>query len=170
MPSPPGYTVAESRSAGGVERVALVPAGQTVANSPESVVTETFRGGVTEGDPVTYSQWATKRWKDRCAAPKVGPVDSGTRNGYAFAMWRMDCERLKSGGSPEVTLTLAIEGNSAFYTVQKTWRSMPTDAEIESWRKSYFDHVSLCDTRADSGHPCPTGSDPTKPPVATAAR
>lgn len=159
-PSPPGYVRTENTATDGLERVELVPAGQGGSNWTEMVTTQTLKGGVEEGDPVHYAEWATGRWKDECPAGSVGPVDSAPRNGYPAAFWRMDCASMVSTGKPEHTLTLAIEGTYAFHTVQKTWRSDPAEKEIASWIQGFFSGVSVCDSRNEAGHPCSGTSAP----------
>lgn len=62
-----------------------------------------------------------------------------------------------STGKPEHTLTIAIEGNYAFHTVQKTWRSDPVEPEIAAWTREFFPAVSVCDA---AGHPCATSGAP----------
>lgn len=153
-PSPPGYAVASREATGGLEHVELVPTGQSASGWTERVATEVLKGGVEEGDPVRFSEWMAGQWKNECPDSKVGTVESGHRNGYPFAYWRMDCARKASTGRPEVTVTLALEGTYAFYTVQKSWRATPTDDEVASWKRSYFDAVTVCDSRAEAGHPC----------------
>jgi hypothetical protein len=150
-PSPPGFVRTERMSTDGLEQVELVPAGQGSSNWTEMVSMQTLKGGVEEGDPVRYAQWAAGRWKDECPSGTVGSVDPTPRNGYPAAFWRMDCPGMASTGKPEHTLTIAIEGNYAFHTVQKTWRSDPAEPEIASWTREFFGAVSVCDA---AGHPC----------------
>jgi hypothetical protein len=153
-PSPAGYAVASREATGGLEHVELVPSGQSSSGWSEMVTTEVLKGGVEEGDPVRFSEWMTGQWKNQCPDARIGAVDSGERNGYRYAFWRMDCARRASTGKPEVAVTLAIEGTYAFYTVQKTWRGAPAEDEVASWKRSYFDTVSVCDSRAEAAHPC----------------
>ena len=154
-PLPPGYTRTELRSTDGLEHVEMIPSGEHSSNWTEMVETETFKGGVEEGDPEHFAQWLAGRWKDDCPAGTVGPIDSTPRNGYPAAFWRMDCPRTTTGGKPAHTLSLAIEGTYAFYTVQKTWRSDPDEKEISAWARAFFGDVTVCDDASEAGHPCP---------------
>lgn len=153
-PTPPGYARTARTATDGLEFVEMVPGGQGASSWTEMVAIQTFKGGVEEGDPVHFSAWMADRWRDDCPQGTVGPVEAGVRNGYPAAFWRMDCERSVSTGGPQHTLTLAIEGSYAFYTVQKTWRSNPPEKEIASWTRGFFDAVSVCDSRNEAGHPC----------------
>lgn len=153
-PLPPGYTRSEHRATDGLEHVEMVPSGEGASNWSEMVETETFKGGVEEGDPVHFSEWLAGRWKDDCPAGTVGTVDTTARNGYPAAFWRMDCPATGTR-KPLHTLSLAIQGEYAFYTVQKTWRSDPDETEINAWIRSFFGEVTVCDSASEAGHPCP---------------
>lgn len=152
-PVPPGYVRESLASTDGLEHVEMRPAGQNTRGWTEMVETQTFKGGVEEGDPVHFAEWMASAWKDDCPGGSVGAVDSTSRNGYPAAFWRMDCPRQSSTGKPAHVLTLALEGDYAFYTVQKTWRGDPEEKDVTSWTRSFFGAVVLCDT-AKREHPC----------------
>jgi hypothetical protein len=153
-PLPPGYERIERVSTDGLEHVEMRPAGQRASDWNEMVTTQRFKGGVEEGDPLRFSAWLAGRFRDECPTGRVGPVEASPHNGYPSAFWRMDCDRMVATGRPEHTLTLAVEGTYAFYTVQKTWRSDPPEQEIASWIRDFFGAVRVCDRRAEAGHPC----------------
>jgi hypothetical protein len=50
----------------------------------------------------------------------------------------------------------ALSGDDSFYHLSRTWTSDYTAEQLAIW-SDYFATVLVCDTRAGSSEPCPSG-------------
>ena len=66
----------------------------------------------------------------------------------------LKCPKNPATGKPETTAFRVIKGKNALYSVQRAWRSVPSDKEIDEVMHALA-KVTVCDTRT-ADHPCPS--------------
>ena len=122
-----------------------VPKGQTVENWTDMVTMQTFyhRGQLKPSD---FEDRMVADWKTHCPDTSYQPIRSGVERGYAFSFWLLYCEKVSGTGQSEFTFIKAIQGNDAFYSVQKAFKVPPPKDEIVTWSK-FMREVFVCDTR-----------------------
>ncbi len=93
-----------------------------------------YRGATV--DSATFLGGVGKRYMDACPGTTArGPMNPGT-------------------GKPETTAFRVIKGTDALYSVQRAWRSVPRDQDLDEVMHA-LGKVTVCDTRTPE-HPCPS--------------
>jgi hypothetical protein len=72
-------------------------------------------------------------------------------NGYDRMAWLASCIQEQQSFT---VLHQYISGRDSSYYLTKRWSDSPEESEVEVW-KSYFETVSVCDTRRRRRAPCP---------------
>lgn len=129
-----------------------IPEGQSVGSWTEMLTVQVYRG--VKVDAATFLQGIGKKWSDACPGSGGKGIFTGQTNGYAVSMLVLRCPKNSATGKPETTAFRVIKGNDALYSVQRAFRSDPSDAELDDVMH-YLAKVSVCDTRAPE-HPCPS--------------
>jgi hypothetical protein len=128
-----------------------VPAAETVEDWTQMLTVQIFRGAAV--DPASFLGGVGKRYMDACAGTTAKGIYTGTINGYVVSMLLLKCPMNPGSGKPETTAFRVIKGSDALYSVQRAWRSVPTDRELDEAMHA-LGKVTVCDTRA-AEHPCP---------------
>ena len=129
-----------------------IPEGQSVEAWTEMLTVQVYRGA--KVDAATFLQGVGKKWSGACPGSGGKGIFTGQTNGYAVSMLVLRCPKNLTTGKPETAAFRVIKGNDALYSVQRAFRSEPTDAELDDVMH-YLAKVSVCDTRAPE-HPCPS--------------
>jgi hypothetical protein len=129
-----------------------VPEGQSVDAWTQMLTVQVYRGAKVEA--ATFLQGVGKKWSDACPGSTGKGIFTGQTNGYVVSMLVLRCPKNLTTGKPETTAFRVIKGNDALYSVQRAFRSEPSDAELDDVMH-YLAKVSVCDTRAPD-HPCPS--------------
>jgi hypothetical protein len=129
-----------------------VPEGQSVDAWTEMLTVQVYRGA--KVDPATFLQGVGDKWTHACPGSTGKGIFTGQTNGYVVSMLVLRCPKNLTTGKPETTAFRVIKGGDALYSVQRAFRSEPTDAELDDVMH-YLAKVSVCDTRAPD-HPCPS--------------
>jgi hypothetical protein len=149
---PQEFKVHSEQRRGNILTIEMVPEGEETQNWTEMLATQVFFGGLKVTAEEFYYNFADL-WKLSCRDSEVELIESGTQNGYSFALGMLICPLNPSSGKPEHAWLKAIEGNENFYAVQKSWRRIPLDEETSRW-VHYLMDVQLCDSRIPE-HSCP---------------
>lgn len=129
-----------------------VPATETVEDWTQMLTVQIYRGATV--DAATFLQGIGKRYKGACAGTTAKGIFTGQINGYVVSMLLLKCPKNPGTDKPETTAFRVIKGSDALYSVQRAWRSIPTDQELDDAMHG-LTKVTVCDTRAAS-HPCPS--------------
>jgi hypothetical protein len=129
-----------------------VPSTETVDDWTQMLTVQVFRGATV--DAASFLQGIGKRYMDACPGTTAKGVYTGQVNGYVVSMLVLKCPRNPDTGKPETTAFRVIKGKDALYSVQRAWRSVPSDQEIDDVMHALA-KVTVCDTRAPE-HPCPS--------------
>jgi hypothetical protein len=129
-----------------------VPEGQSVDAWTQMLTVQVYRGS--KADPATFLQSIGKQWSDACPGSSGKGIFTGQTNGYVVSMLVLRCPKNLTTGKPETTAFRVIKGSDALYSVQRAFRSEPSDTELDDVMH-YLAKVSVCDTRAPD-HPCPS--------------
>ena len=129
-----------------------VPEGQSVDTWTQMLTVQVFRGS--KVDPAAFLQQIGKKWTDACPGSTGKGIFTGQTNGYVVSMLVLRCPKNLTTGKPETTAFRVIKGGDALYSVQRAFRSEPSDAELDDVMH-YLAKVSVCDSRAPD-HPCPS--------------
>jgi hypothetical protein len=113
---------------------------------------QVFRGATV--DAATFLQGVGKRYMDACPGTTAKGVYTGQVNGYVVSMLLLKCPQNPGTGKPETTAFRVIKGKDALYSVQRAWRSVPSDQELDDVMHTLA-KVTVCDTRTPE-HPCPS--------------
>jgi hypothetical protein len=149
---PPGFKVAYQDKKPQRMIVEMLPQDQTLKSWDEMITVQIFyrRGdlGVTQ-----FREEIRQGWMNACPDGDFAPLRDGRENGYTFEFWSLYCPKNPETGAPEMTYFKAIQGNDAFYSIQKAFRVEPADSQIIEWTK-FASKVLVCDTRLPD-RPCP---------------
>jgi hypothetical protein len=129
-----------------------VPAAETVEDWTQMLTVQIYRGGTV--DAATFLQGVGKRYMDACPGTTAKGIFTGQINGYVVSMLLLKCPRNPGTGKPETTAFRVIRGKDALYSVQRAWRAVPSDQDVDDAMHA-LSKVTVCDTRA-SEHPCPS--------------
>jgi hypothetical protein len=142
---PPGYKVGFSDTKPNMLMNEFVPDKETVENWTEMVTVQVFRGLKTT--PQEFMDDMDKRWRTGCpTAEEPHTVAAVPENGYPTLVWLLLCPKNPQSGKPEITWFKAVQGNDAFYLVQKAFKFEPSKEQITRWM-SYLRKISVCDSR-----------------------
>jgi hypothetical protein len=130
----------------------FVPAAETVEDWTQMLTVQIYRGATT--DAATFLLGVGKRYMDACAGTTAKGIFTGQVNGYVVSMLVLKCPKNPSTGKPETTAFRVIKGNDALYSVQRAWRSIPLDNDLDEVMHGLA-KVTVCDTRSVD-HPCPS--------------
>jgi hypothetical protein len=130
----------------------FVPAAETAEDWTQMLTVQIYRGATT--DAATFLQGVGKRYMDACAGTTAKGIFTGQVNGYVVSMLVLKCPTNPSTGKPETTAFRVIKGKDALYSVQRAWRSIPLDRDLDEVMHGLA-KVTVCDTRA-ADHPCPS--------------
>jgi len=130
----------------------FVPAAETVEDWTQMLTVQIYRVATT--DAANFLQGIGKRYMDACAGTTAKGIFTGQVNGYVVSMLVLKCPKNPSTGKPETTAFRVIKGNDALYSVQRAWRSVPSDQDLDDVMHGLA-KVTVCDTRS-ADHPCPS--------------
>jgi hypothetical protein len=137
-----------------------IPASETVEDWTHMLTVQVFRRTTVDGG--RFLQDVGKRYMDACNGTIAKGIFTGQINGYTVSMLLLKCPKNSATGKPETTAFRVIKGNDALYSVQRAWRSVPTDQELDDVMRALA-KVTVCDTRAPD-HPCPSFDSLVSPP------
>jgi hypothetical protein len=137
-----------------------IPAPETVEDWSQMLTVQVFHRSTVDGG--RFLQDVGKRYMDACPGTIAKGIFTGQINGYAVSMLLLKCPKNPATGKPETTAFRVIKGNDALYSVQRAWRSVPTDQELDDVMHALA-KVTVCDTRTPD-HPCPSFDSLLTPP------
>ena len=129
-----------------------VPAAETVEDWTQMLTVQVFRGAAV--DAPTFLQDVGKRYMSACPGTTAKGIFTGQVNGYVASMLLLKCPKNPGTGKPETTAFRVIKGKDAPYSVQRAWRAVLSDQEVDDVMHS-LGKVTVCDTRARED-PCPS--------------
>ena len=129
-----------------------VPTAETVEDWTQMLTVQIYRGAAV--DSATFLQGVGKRYMDTCPGTTAKGIFTGQVNGYVVSMLVLKCPKTPATGKPETTAFRVIKGNDALYSVQRAWRAVPSDQDVDDVMHALA-KVTVCDTRAPE-HPCPS--------------
>jgi hypothetical protein len=103
--------------------------------------------------PPQVLQGVGKKWLTTCKGSVVNQISDGQANGYPVSMLLVHCPLNAASGKPEIAVVRVIGGRDALYSIQKTFRFEPSNAQLGQIMK-YLNSVNVCDTQ-QADHPCP---------------
>ena len=119
-------------------------------------------------DPIVLQDSIARDRKQACSSFDDFNTYAGYENNYPTVVRLFLCHRDKASGRGEITMLKTIQGNDAFYVIQRRRRVDPfpglnaapmRNEEMGLW-SLYFRSISVCDERRLE-HPCPKSSDTT---------
>jgi hypothetical protein len=129
-----------------------VPAAETVEDWTQMLTVQIY--GSATVDAATFLQGVGKRYMDACPGTTADGIYTGQVNGYVVSMLLLKCPKNPRTGKPETTAFRVIKGKDALYSVQRAWRAVPSDQDVDDVMHDLA-KVTVCDTRAPE-HPCPS--------------
>jgi hypothetical protein len=129
----------------------FVPSAETVENWTQMLTVQIYRGATV--DAATFLQGVGKRYMEACSGTTAKGIYTGQVNGYVVSMLVLKCPMNPGTGKPETTAFRLIKGKDALYSVQRAWRAVPSDQDLDDVTHA-LGKVTVCDTRAPE-HPCP---------------
>jgi hypothetical protein len=138
----------------------FVPTAETVEDWTQMLTVLVYRHATV--DSATLLQRVGKQYMDACPGTTAKGIFTGKTNGYDVSMLVVKCPKNPATQKPETTAFRVIKGNDALYSVQRAWRSVPSDQEIDAVMHSLA-KVTVCDTRTPE-HPCPSLDSVASPP------
>jgi hypothetical protein len=129
-----------------------VPSGETVDEWTQMLTVQIFRRAGVDGERLL--QEVGKQYVSACPGTTSKGIFNGQINGYAVSMLLLKCPRNPATGKPETTVFRVIKGSDALYSVQRAWRAVPTDQDLDDVMHGLA-KVTVCDSRV-AAHPCPS--------------
>lgn len=158
---PPGWERTFELSESDVRLVEFMPADSDKEAWVDKISFESFAGPELP-DPIQLLETVARDRKQACTRLEDFNTYSGYENNYPTSVRLFLCHRNKTSGKGEITMVKSIQGNQAFYVIQRSRRVAPyatsedapmRNEEMGLW-SLYFRSISVCDdTRPD--HPCP---------------
>ena len=130
----------------------FVPTGETVEDWTEMLTVQIYRRATV--DSATFLGGVGKRYMNDCPGTTAKGIYTGNTNGYMVSMLVLRCPKNPATQKPETTAFRVIKGNDALYSVQRAWRAVPSEQEIDAVMHTLA-KVTVCDTRKPE-HPCPS--------------
>lgn len=130
----------------------FVPTAETVDDWSQMLTVQVYRHATV--DSATFLRDVGKRFMDACPGTTAKGIFTGKTNGFEVSMLVLKCPNNPATQKPETTAFRVIKGNDALYSVQRAWRSVPSDKEIDDVMHALA-KVTVCDTRTPD-HPCPS--------------
>jgi len=129
-----------------------VPATETVEDWTQMLTVQIYRGATVEA--ASFLEGVGRRYMNACPGTTAKGIYTGQVNGYVASMLLLKCPKNPGTGKPETTAFRVIRGKDALYSVQRAWRAVPSDQEVDGVMHALA-KVTVCDTRAPE-HPCPS--------------
>jgi hypothetical protein len=130
----------------------FVPTSETVEDWTRMLTVQIYRGAAV--DAPAFLMGVGKRYMDACPGTTAKGIYTGQVNGYTASMLVLKCPMNPATGKPETTAFRVIKGKDALYSVQRAWRAVPSDQDLNDVMHSLA-KITVCDTRAPD-HPCPS--------------
>ncbi len=147
-----GYRVSSRSNRPDMLMIEMLPKGQTKENWTDRLMIQTnFRFKSVK--PEIFQKKMVTMLKNACNFSETWEIFRGKDNGYSCIIWFSKCTPVKITGKPLYILFKAIQGNNAFYIVEKDWKTNPDRADFDKWVKLVRASV-LCDAKRPE-HPCP---------------
>jgi hypothetical protein len=115
----------------------------------QSLTTRIIDGGC--GSIDQFREINDRTGQNHCKEFQSETVLVGETNGYDRMTWLASCTQDESAFT---VLHQYISGRDSSYYIIKRWPGSPEDSEIKIWT-SYFETISVCDTRRRRRAPCP---------------
>jgi hypothetical protein len=128
-----------------------VPVGETVDNWTQILTVQIYRGA--EVSAAAFLQGVGKLYMDACPDTAAKGIFTGEANGYVVSMLLLKCPKNPKIGQPESTAFRVLKGSDAIYSVQRAWRAIPSDQEVDEVMH-FLATVTLCEP-GSAVHPCP---------------
>jgi len=129
-----------------------VPSSETVEDWTQMLTVQIFRALAVE--PAAFLQGVGKRYVNACPGTTARGIFTGNINGYVVSMLVLKCPNNPATGKPETTAFRVIKGSDALYSIQRAWRSVPSDQDMDEVMRT-LSKVTVCDTRT-ADHTCPS--------------
>jgi hypothetical protein len=124
-----------------------VPAAETVEDWTQMLTVQIYRGA--KVDAATFLQGVGKRYMDACPGTSAKGIYTGQVNGYVVSMLLLKCPKNPGTGKPGTTAFRVIKGKDALYSVQRAWRAVLSDQDVDDVMHTLA-KVTVCDTRRNS--------------------
>lgn len=146
----------------GTQVIAYVPPRQTAAAWTDMLSLQIYEGMTTLPAQALYER-SLSTVRDSCENSQAGELQTGLSNDYPAAFWVLGCGQNQHTGQGETSFFRLVQGPSALYMAQRTWRTKPylngTDPEISpAARQDAIELLSsfiVCEP-GNPKHPCPT--------------
>ncbi len=163
MPMPKGWKQVFADEHYNIRMVQYVPDGQSPEKAEEMLRSLVF-SYVREAPLENFLTLASRLPKDECQDVMTTPMAKGLINGYESVFATRFCTKSKRSGQGEVTMFKLIQGKTALYVGERTWRVKPFSKDKPPVPKDVFDGwaeymkaVTVC-VVDDPMRPCPKGA------------
>jgi hypothetical protein len=161
MPMPKGWKQVSADEQYNIRTVQYVPEGQSPEKAEETLRSMVF-SFVRDAPLEHFMALATRLPKDECQDVILSPIAKGLINGFESVFATRFCTKDKRSGQGEITMFKLIQGKTALYIGERTWRvkafgkdKPPVPKEtFDAWA-DYMKAVTVC-VVDDPVRPCPT--------------
>lgn len=129
----------------------MIPVNETAQDWTQMLSMQVFLG-LNHLRPDDYQSVLERDLRNVCPEGKLTALQKTRENGYATSWWVMNCPLRTSTTKPEHTWFKTIEGRDGFYVLQKTFRFLPQQEQIDQ-ALQHLSALTLCDPRKFA-HPC----------------
>ena len=158
---PPGWVRTFELDENDMRLVEFMPEAVDGDDWIDKISFESFTGDALP-DPIVFQQTIARDRKQACSQLDDFNTFAGFENNYPTSVRLLLCHRQKGGAHGEITMLKTIQGNDAFYVVQRIRRVEPFESELTAPMRNeemglwslYFRSITLCDD-GRTEHPCP---------------
>lgn len=150
-PSVAGHKVVFHNQVDSMSLTEIIPVEDNAQDWTQMLSTQVFLG-LRHLHANDYQSVLERDLRNICPEGKLTPLQKQKENGYATSWWSMNCPLRASTEKPENTWFKTIEGTDGFYVLQKTFRFVPTQEQVEQ-ALQHLSAFTLCDPRKPA-HPC----------------
>jgi hypothetical protein len=162
---PPGWVRTFQLDEGAMRLVEFMPEAVEGDAWIDKVSFESFTGDELP-DPIVFQDAIVRDRKQACSRLDDFNTFTGFENNYPTSVRLLLCHRHKTASQGEITMLKTIQGNEAFYVVQRARRVEPFDSEVTAPMRNeemglwslYFRTITVCDDGRPE-HPCPAPAD-----------
>ncbi len=160
MPMPKGWKQVSADEQYNIRTIQYVPEGQSLEKGDEMLRSMVF-SFVRDAPLETFLALASRMPKDECQEVMTTPAAKGLINGYESVFATRFCTKNRKSGLGEITMFKVIQGKTALYIGERTWRIKPFDkdkppvpiATYDQWT-GYMRAVLVCES-GSAMRPCP---------------
>lgn len=144
-PMPEGWQVGYDNKTKKHRMTGLIPESQQLESWKDMLSVQVVFNAARK-DPSQFIDGMALAAEKACPGSKGKVLEEGEQQGYHYLIWYHDCQKNPRTQQVEISLLKAMQGSDHFYVIQRAWRSVPGESDLDTW-SAYLKETAICDTR-----------------------